>query len=715
MAGMLTLPLLCLSLLGMPVTAQQDGAPQAQFDTPAILEDVIVTGRRRGDTGLTPELELGLEEIHAIGAYDVGEVVARLADTLSPDRPPIIIVNGRRIVNASDFLRFPPDALVRVEALPPEAASLFGGEPAQRVVNIVMQPRFKSRDAQLAATFPTGGGTSGLRGDLRQSEIQDDNTLQFGAQAARTTALWSDERPGYRFDHPDAPLRTLAPFTRDIAANFSTTRPVGDWSASLSMMGSQREARATVPVRDGRINPIEQSSRSLTAMGGMTGEARGWNVRAALNALTIQSEQGGLNPLSSDYRSLVADMAADRRSAVLPAGPLRISLSSRHEFARSVSFVEESRFTRSTQDHDVRASLAVPLLNSRRPGATNPGDASLALGARARADGESYAVDDGYNAALVWTPSRGIRLNARWSTATDSPSARQRLDPTIQGPTRVLFDFRTGRAADVATLLGGNPDLRPQNSTDAAIGLFLGPFTSWRIGGGSTLSRTETTDGIASLPGITPEVEAAFPERFVRDANGGLIRVDLRPVNMRLSRHQALASTLNLSIPLNQTPGRTDSIQLGLRHSLQLSNALVIREGFIEMDRLAGDSGGQSRHQLALTIDSRLGKWGFNGSMQWRSGSRTRRNAGHDGPDDLIVDPMATVDLRLSYLLTRSVPSEGSAPGRRDDIGLDLTIDNLFDSRPGARLGDGRIAPGYGRHDRDPIGRSIVLMVTRRF
>jgi len=116
--------------------------------------------------------------------------VARLAETLSPDQPPIIIVNGRRIVNASDFLRFPPDALARVEVLPPEAASLFGGEPARRVVNIVMQPRFKSRDAQLSATLPTGGGTSSVRGDLRQSEIQDDNSLQFGTQAARTTPLY---------------------------------------------------------------------------------------------------------------------------------------------------------------------------------------------------------------------------------------------------------------------------------------------------------------------------------------------------------------------------------------------------------------------------------------------------------------------------------------------------------------------------------------------
>ncbi len=712
---MLILPILSLTLLSMSVGVQQDRPPQAQFDAPTVLEEVIVTSRRRGDTGLTPELELGLEEIHVFGAYDVGEVVARLAETLSPDQSPIIIVNGRRIVNASDFLRFPPDALVRVEVLPPEAASLFGGDPARRVVNIVMRPRFKSRDAQLSATLPTGGGTSSVRGDLRQSEIRDDTSLQFGTQAGRTTPLWIDERPGYRVDRPDALSRTLVPSTRDLAANFSTTRPVGDWSASLSMTGNQQEVRSTVPVGDGRINQIEQTSRSLTVVGGMMGEARGWNVRAALNAQAMQSEQDGLHPRSSNYRSLVADMAADRRVAVLPAGPLRLSLSGRHEFARAVSFADDSRFTHSTLDHDVRTSLAVPLLNSRRQGAMNSGDASLVLGARARAGRESDAVDGGYNATLVWTPSRRIRLNARWSTSTESPSARQRLDPLVEGLSRVLFDFRTGRAADVATFLGGNPDLRPQTSTGASIGLFLGPFTSWGIRGGSTLSRTETTDAIASLPGTTPHVEAAFPERFVRGADGDLISVDLRPVNLRLNRNEALASTLNLSVPVTPTNGRTGSLQLGLRHSLQLSNSLVIREGFIETDRLAGDGGGLSRHQLSLTIDGRSGKWGANGSMQWRSGSRIRRNIGRDGPDDLIVDPMTTVDLRLSYLLTRSTPPEGSSPGRRDDIGLDLKIDNVFDSRPGARRGDGRIAPGYGRHDRDPIGRSVVLMITRRF
>jgi hypothetical protein len=39
----------------------------------------------------------------------------------------------------------------------------------------------------------------------------------------------------------------------------------------------------------------------------------------------------------------------------------------------------------------------------------------------------------------------------------------------------------------------------------------------------------------------------------------------------------------------------------------------------------------------------------------------------------------------------------------------------LGDARPGARLGDGRPAPGYGRDERDPVGRTVLLSLKRRF
>lgn len=714
MSGLI-LSILSLALLDPVGAAPQEALPAASADTPVVLEEVVVTGRRRGDTGLTPEVEWGAAEIDAIGAWDVSEVVARLSETVSPDEPPVIIVNGRRVVNASDFLRFPPDALVRVEALPPDAAGQFGAAPGRRVVNIVMRPRFESRDALLSASAPTGGGTSTLEGDLRQSGIEDDSTRQFGLRAARTTALWSDERPGYGLDHPGTPDRTLAPSTDAVIANFATTQPFGDdWSASLSVNGSRQRTRFTGPDRDRRIGRTELVNHSLNIGGGVNGEAADWNLRAGLDGLVVQSNQEGLSDTKSRYGAFTLDLSADRRLAVLPAGPARINLSSRHLFASSQTEVGGARFEHSVQDHEAQGSLTIPLSRAGG-GAARRGDATLTLGARVRAGGHDNAVDEGFNAALAWTPVRGVRVTAQAATSTDSPSARQLLDPVTPGPARVVFDYRTGAAVEVATFLGGNADLGPQSSTQASIGLFAGPFTAWRIGAGSTFLHSELSNGVGSLPYLTAEVEAAFPERFTRSPDGQLVSIDLRPVNLDLNRTQALASTLNLSVPVRISDLPTGTLQLGLRHSLQLSNTLIVRNGFMEMNRLHGDGGGLSRQQLALTLDGRAGPWGANASMQWRSGFRVRRGSGRDGPEDLLVEPMATVDLRLSYSLTRSTRSSGPDRGRRDDTSIDLMIGNLFDRRPEARLGGGRIAPGYGRYDRDPAGRIVQLRLTRRF
>ena len=46
---------------------------------------------------------------------------------------------------------------------------------------------------------------------------------------------------------------------------------------------------------------------------------------------------------------------------------------------------------------------------------------------------------------------------------------------------------------------------------------------------------------------------------------------------------------------------------------------------------------------------------------------------------------------------------------------MELEVENLFDARPDATLGDGRAAPGYGRDDQDPLGRVVRLTLSHRF
>ncbi|PZT99002.1 MAG: hypothetical protein DI624_06505 [Brevundimonas sp.] len=152
-----------------------------------------------------------------------------------------------------------------------------------------------------------------------------------------------------------------------------------------------------------------------------------------------------------------------------------------------------------------------------------------------------------------------------------------------------------------------------------------------------------------------------------------------------------------------------------MNHSWNLSNASTIHSGLPSMDRLAGDGGGMSRRRAGLAVDLSRGAWGVNAAANWRDGYRTSRTIGQDGPDDLRLDAFSTVDLKFSYQFAGPSPEGGGRARRGTALQLEFAIANLFDTRPSARLGDGRPAPGYGRDDQDPVGRTILLSLKRRF
>lgn len=703
-----------------PAPAPADAHPQSTDDPEATrVEDIFVVGRR-GSTPLTPETELGAAEIDALGAYDIGEVIYRISRNLGFSEPPIIIVNGRRALNPADFTRFPPDALVRIEALPPEAAAIYGDDPSRRVLNIVLEPEFKSRDGLLRGSRPTAGGRSTVAVDVRQSEIHDSATRQFGFEASRDTALRAEEREAYSRDHPGSAGLTLQTPTESVAANFSMTRPIGDWSSSLN---------ATVGVNTSRFaflqgsQPVEtrQETRNLAVTGGLGGEAMGWSVRLGLDGALSDARQSGIADFKSRNFSASANIGADRALMELPAGSLRTTLSSRFTYAETVSDADGDRTRLSAQNLDVSGTLSIPLSRRRSPqeegSGPNWGDISASLSGTARGLAGDSTRGEGVNVSLNWSPMQQLRFNAQWATSTDGPADQQRFEPISYGPPVVVFDFLTGESVEILPLVGGNPDLRPQTSDSLSISASAGPFTSWRMSGSVNFRTAKSSDGISGLPAFTPEVEAAFPDRFVRDGGGRLISIDQRPINLDSVLSDTLSSNLNFSIPFSKTPSPDAGyLQLGISHSWQLKNLLVIHPGLPSMDRLAGDGGGVSRHQVSLNADGRYRKWGLNAAATWESGSRTRRDSGRDGPDDLRLDPFVRVDLRFSYVFDPPASSSEAPRARRyEGLRMEVSIDNLFDARPEATLGDGRSAPGYGRDDQDSLGRMIQVTLSRRF
>ncbi|MFN3877361.1 MAG: TonB-dependent receptor [Brevundimonas sp.] len=693
-------------------------APSA-LPSPTQLEEVEVVGRR-GAARVAPELELGPEEIDNLGAYDIGEVIARFGERLGLQQPPVVIVNGRQVVDARNFMGFPPDALVRVEALPPQAGALYGGDPSRRVVNIVLQPAFRSRDAQAKMSRPTAGGTSSVAVDGRQSQIKDSDTFQLGAQASRTTSLRADERPADDQDSSGFGAYSLRPETQVASANIAITGALGDWATSFSAT-AQQQRDAFTSRTSGQVVETRQRADTVTVAGGVSGRTLGWSVRAGLDGLIAETRQSGLAALVTRSQVLSATLSADRPLMDLPAGPVLVTADARYVGSRSETLDAPTDQTQSSQTLDLRSNLNLPIFSTSPDRSGGWGDLSVNLGGRlaALAALGDTGANGGLNAGFAWTPLSKLRLSGQWSQATDAPTREQRFDPPRYGPPRTVYDFRSQQAVDITPLLGGNPDLKAQKTETLSLSGSAGPFGPWGVQGNVDLQSVRSSNAIGALPALTPAVEAAFPDRIIRDAEGRLIGIDQRPINLAQIASDTLSSGVSANIPLGGETGgsaRRGSVQVAIAHIWRLDDGVTIRDDIPRLDQLAGDGGAVPRHQLTLRLDGRYARWGVNALLNWRGPSRLRRDFGRDGPEDLRLSDLTTVGVRISTTIEPSSAARDTAGRRRSEgLRLEFEIENLLDARPEATLGDGRSAPGYARDSQDPLGRTARISLSRRF
>lgn len=709
---------------GAPIEVATEPLVQIAREDPSLgepvqVEDVEVFGRR-GAALTLPEIELDGADIDALGAWSIDDVLKRMDETLALGGQPLVLINGRPTPNVSAYTGFPPDALVRAEVLPPEAAGLYGAAPGQRVVNLVLQQKFSSYDGRAVASRPTQGGTSTLSGDLRRSAIAGSNTHQLGFRVSRDTALRAGERDrGLVTDGPEADRVTVRPQSEVLSANLSLTRGLGDWSGVFSLNGQTQESRSVAQVGLGLVESRRRSD-SLGVSGGASGRLAGWLVQTNLTGQAGRTEEDGLQDMTSDALSFGWTGSGQRSLIELPSGPLSASVNANFQGSRSTVDRDQDRTVLSFQTRSARGALNLPLSKQGGEGwADRLGDLSASFGAGMRESGGGSGED--INAGLSWAPHRGVRFNGQWAMSTDSVPDIQRSEPQYYGTPIVVFDFRTGEAVEVLPIRGGNPDLTPPESKMWTASASLGPFTSWALSGNLGYIRSEFTNGIGALPELTEDVEAAFPDRFHRDIDGRLIRIDYRPLNLSSTLNESLNTGVNFNLPRTAGAAGQEAtvMRVALNHSLLISNVTRLRAGLPEMDRLKGDGGGVSQQNASILFDARRGRWGANISARWQEGYRTRRNSGQDGPDDLVMAAFTTVDLTFSFQMTSSSRRDeggADAPRRRSSgLQLNLDISNLFDARREARLGDGSLAEGYGRDMQDPIGRTVRLTLQRRF
>jgi len=414
--------------------------------------------------------------------------------------------------------------------------------------------------------------------------------------------------------------RSLLPRTQQLSVNAVFSKPLTDkFSGTLNLSGTLSDSTAllgpartllTIPTGDpfspfaddvalyryrGDLGALEQNTRSGTGHLGFTvnGEVSSWRLSVTGNydhgvtrtltdrgvdATGLQAQLDALDPTFNPFGPLpFASFVTDRPRSVsdtgnidlllngtllhLPAGDISASVKLGSEGARLASETRRAGVEASDDlwrgTNKAQFNLDVPI--AKRAAGVLPAlgnlSANLNVALNSLSDfGELTTL--GYG--VTWSPIQPLSLVVSMTGQEGAPTMQQLGGPVIATPDARVFDFVRGETVDVTRLTGGNPNLAAEDRRVFKAQVTLKPPQVNGLTFVGTYLRTRIDDPIAAFPAATAEIEAAFPDRFVRDADGTLLRVDARPVNFARQESDQIRWGLNFSRQIGRPPPRTD-------------------------------------------------------------------------------------------------------------------------------------------------------------
>ncbi|ODP39058.1 hypothetical protein [Sphingomonas turrisvirgatae] len=746
-------------------------------------EEIVVSGVLRGAVpgDVKPELTLSPADIRAYGVGSLSELLTELEPQTRSGRGrdggrPVLLLAGRRISGFGEIRNIPPEAIERIDILPEEAALKLGYRADQRVVNIVLRRRFSAITAEVDGTLATAGGRDGQDVELSMLRLNRDGRINVTAEYERDSSLLESERDVVTAN-TDSQYRTLLPATQSFSTNGVYSRNIGKVAATANLRLEQNWSKSLLGLpAAGGTTPLLRDSDTGTLAGGfsLNGDLSPkwrWSVTGNWDrseSRTVTDRSTGLTDRAVSISNVgTVDALVNGGFAALPAGDISTSLRARartsnldSESLRSGLFASQSI---GRDEGSVQANIDLPIASRNRAVLTPLGNLSL------NANAEVERLSDfgtllTYGYGVNWSPINAVRVIASFTEEEGAPSAQQLGNPAITTPNVRVFDFVRGTTVDVTRIDGGNPNLTADNRSVMKLGLNVRPISDTDLTLNVDYNKSIVRNPVSSFPVATAEIEAAFPDRFLRDGAGNLIRIDNRPVNFLRSEREQIRWGLNFSKPISsplarrtaeqfqaqraarqaareaaeargETPppdargpgqrgpgggegGRFGGgrLQFGVFHTVALTDRIVIREGLPELDRLngaaTGSRGGSPRHQVEVRAGVVRDGLGLRLNADWNSASTVR--GGPTSSDVLRFDDFATVNLRLFATLGpqfKFVRDNRWLAGTR----ITLSVDNLFDNRLKVTDASGATPLNYQPALLDPLGRTVKLSIRKVF
>jgi hypothetical protein len=425
---------------------------------------------------------------------------------------------------------------------------------------------------------------------------------------------------------------------------------------------------------------------------------------------------------SDDHATLSSDSAnlqllAQGTVRELPAGSLAGTVKLGEEASRieSDSTLAGSAQSSSLFRHvsSAQLNLDVPL-SSRKHGVLRPvGDLETEANLTVQQVSD-FGTLYGMNAGLHWSPSDRLNLAVSGTDDEAAPSLPMLSSPTILTPNVPTFDYVTGQTVSVTQLSGGNPQLAADHRELLSLTLSYRPLLKRNFTLNANYITSDTHELTGPLPAATAAAEAAFPDRYLRDADGDLVEVDGRAVNFSREQRTQLRWGLNSYWPLgSETQGPTNLL-FAIHDTWFCRDAILIRSGLPELDLLdggtVGASGGQPRQQIDLQAGFTHRWFGARISDRWHEASTVE--GGSPGAD-LSFSGLMTANLRLFADLGDASAMQGS--GWAHGLRVVLAADNVFNEHQRVRDATGAVPSAYQSAYLDPLGRVIRLDLRKVF
>jgi hypothetical protein len=784
-------------LAGAAVPAlAQDAAPSAPAAQPAQAaptpeaapapdemmgdeEEIVVVGQRErgaviGD--IKAEVQLSPADIRSYGVNSVAELLTELAPQISTNQgrsrgASVVLLNGLKISGFSEIRDIPTEAIQRVDILPEEVALKYGYSAEQKVVNIVLRRRFRATTVELSDRIATDGGANNPEVEANLLRITPEGRFSLNGEYEHNNRLLESQRDILG----GSDFRTLLPSSNEASLNAVYARGIAEGvSATVNGRVEHDDSRALLGLSADGSSPIIQDNDSLntrlatTLNGALSGWQ--WTFTGAYDRTETETKTSvTADRAHSTSNMLGGDFTINGQPLTLPAGPISTTLRLN---ASTSDFSSRSTRGGTLRSGDVHRDIGGGQINVDVPIASRDRAflgflGNLSLNGNLEVEHLSdFGTLTTAGFGTTWTPFRALNIVASYTDEDGAPTAQQLGNPVIVTPGVRVFDLVRGQSAIVTQITGGNPNLLADDRRVLKLGMTLKPFSETDLSLIANFTSARTRNAIESLSFPTAAIQAAFPDRFIRDADGNLVTIDARPVNFFRERSDQLRWGINFSKRIQDStaeqfralaaagrlpfPGRRQGgaapgagnqqrpgggsgggrfggggrggfgggrLQFALYHTWHFRDDVLVRPGGPFIDLLDGGStgrgGGQPRHEIEAQAGITRNGLGARLSANWQSATHVDGATGLSS-DQLRFGSLTTVNFRLFANLGGMPKVVADHPWLRGSR-VTVSINNLFNERQRVRDATGATPVNYQPDLLDPLGRTIRISFRKLF